>query len=182
MLFEVLEAGKLPVMDEQTIFHLATKAGTALKSRGLLLTSAESCTGGWVAQAITAVPGSSGWFERGFITYSDLSKYEMLGVSPVILNKHGAVSEQTAREMAKGALKNSPAHISLAVTGIAGPAGGSESKPVGTVCFAWIFKETFTKSKTYFFEGSREAVRCQSVNLALRGILNLLDEMPAANV
>lgn len=167
---------------ERAVLQLAEKAGVSLKSRGLFLVSAESCTGGWVGQAITAIAGSSDWYERGFITYSNHSKNEMLGVSLKTLDEYGVVSEKTAQEMANGALKNSHAQISVAITGIAGPSGGSKTKPVGTVCFAWVLKENLAKSKTYYFNGDREAVRYQSVITALQGLLNLLDEIPAVAV
>src|SRR4051812_23227235 len=137
-----------------------------------MLVTAESCTGGWVAQAVTAVAGSSAWFERGFVTYSNAAKRELLGVGKRTLQKHGAVSEETAREMARGALKRSRANVALAVTGIAGPSGGSATKPVGMVCFAWaIPRQTF--SETHSFKGGRESVRRQSVMRALEGLLEV---------
>src|ERR1035437_4219013 len=123
-------------MPSDTLTTLATLVGAKLRAKGLMLTTAESCTGGWVAQAVTAIAGSSAWFERGFVTYSDAAKQEMLGVSARTLAAHGAVSEQTARKMAIGALAHSHAQVALAITGIAGPDGGSAEKPVGTVCFA----------------------------------------------
>ena len=120
---------------------LATRVGRRLKAKKRLLVSAESCTGGWVAQVVTSIPGSSAWFERGFVTYSNAAKRELLGVEAATLKKHGAVSEETAREMARGALARSKGNLALAVTGIAGPGGGSRDKPVGTVCFAWCLQE-----------------------------------------
>ncbi|MDE2311380.1 MAG: nicotinamide-nucleotide amidohydrolase family protein, partial [Betaproteobacteria bacterium] len=119
---------------------LAAQVGGLLKAQGLMLATAESCTGGGVAQAITDVAGSSAWFERGFIAYSNQAKQQMLGVSEATLNQHGAVSEATVREMAAGALQRSGAHVALAVSGIAGPDGGTPDKPVGTVWFAWGIK------------------------------------------
>src|SRR5690606_34321586 len=116
---------------------LARKVGEALKAAGARLVTAESCTGGWVAQVVTSVAGSSDWFERGLVTYSNDAKMELLGVRPATLQRHGAVSEETAREMAQGALARSKGTIALAITGIAGPTGGSAAKPVGTVCFGW---------------------------------------------
>lgn len=154
---------------------LAAKVGERLHSRGEVLVTAESCTGGGVAQAITAVAGSSGWFERGFVTYSDLSKQELLGASAATLSEHGAVSEPTAREMALGALARSTGSISVAVTGIAGPGGATESKPVGTVCFAWATKQGVLRSETRHFDGDRESVRRKSVVRALEGVLEVLD-------
>ena len=154
---------------------LARSVGTALKARGLVLASAESCTGGWVAQAVTSIAGSSAWFDRGFVTYSNDAKQEMLGVSEATLAKHGAVSEQTAREMALGALQRSKAGIALAITGVAGPDGGTAQKPVGTVCFAWARRDGAVKTDTRHFTGDREAVRRQSAEHALRGALEVLD-------
>ena len=153
---------------------LAAKVGKRLKAAGAKLVTAESCTGGWVAQAVTAISGSSAWFERGFVTYSNEAKQEMLGVSKATLKKYGAVSEETAREMATGALKKSRARIALAVTGVAGPTGGSDAKPVGTVCFSWA-RGKARRSETRRFKGGRESVRRQSVLRALQGVLELLD-------
>jgi len=150
------------------------KAGRRLKRAGATLATAESCTGGWVAQAVTSVAGSSAWFERGFVTYSNAAKHELLGVSTKTLKKFGAVSEETAREMARGALARSRARVALAVTGIAGPGGGSAAKPVGTVCFAWAARRSGVRSETRRFRGGREAVRRQSVVRALEGMLELL--------
>ena len=138
-----------------------------------MLATAESCTGGWVAQALTSIAGSSQWFERGFVTYSNSAKRELLGVKQRTLKKHGAVSEETAREMAAGALRRSRASIALAVTGVAGPSGGSAAKPVGMVCFAWA-KGRRLRSETRRFRGGREAVRRQSVMRALEGVLETL--------
>jgi nicotinamide-nucleotide amidase len=143
--------------------------------RRLLLATAESCTGGWAAQVITHTAGSSAWFERGFVTYSNEAKVEMLGVRAETLENFGAVSEETAVEMASGALKNSNALISLAITGIAGPTGGSPGKPVGTVCFAWCRVGEAANAETSVFEGDREAIRRQAVVHALRGLLRRLD-------
>jgi len=146
----------------------------ALKRQGLMLATAESCTGGWVAQVITSVAGSSEWFERGFVAYTNLAKREMLGVSTTILSRYGAVSEQTARAMAEGALTHSHAQVALAITGIAGPSGGTPEKPVGTVCFAWAVKKRDTISRKHVFTGDREAVRRQAVVTALQGLLEYL--------
>jgi len=143
--------------------------------RRLLLATAESCTGGWVAQVITHTAGSSAWFERGFVTYSNEAKVAMLGVRPETLEQFGAVSPETAAEMAAGALKNSNALISLAITGIAGPTGGSPGKPVGTVSFAWCRVGETAETDTAVFAGNREAIRRQAVVHALSGLLTRLD-------
>jgi nicotinamide-nucleotide amidase len=153
--------------------HLAEKVGKKLKASRAMLVTAESCTGGWVAQAVTSIAGSSDWFERGFITYSNDSKQELLGVRSETLARHGAVSEETACEMAQGALERSKGTLALAVTGVAGPGGGSAAKPVGMVCFAWASKRTVT-SETQRFAGDRESVREQSVIRALEGVLEQL--------
>lgn len=153
---------------------LARSVGHELKKQGLMLATAESCTGGWVAQMMTSVAGSSEWFDRGFVAYTNLAKREMLGVSTTILSRHGAVSEQCARAMAEGALTHSHAQVALAITGIAGPSGGTPEKPVGTVCFAWAGKKRDTLSRKHVFSGDREAVRRQSVVTALQGLLEYL--------
>ncbi len=161
-------------MADLELYRLAETVGGALKARGLMLATAESCTGGWVAEAITMVPGSSDWFERGFVTYTYISKREMLGVKEDTLGKHGAVSEQTVREMATGTLARSHAQVAVAVSGVAGPTGGTPDKPVGMVCFAWSTQDGATRCETRHFAGDREAVRRQSVEHALKGILALL--------
>jgi nicotinamide-nucleotide amidase len=166
-------------MADDPLYKLAEQVGRALKARGLMLTTAESCTGGWVSQAITMVPGSSGWFERGFVTYTYISKREMLGVSEAALGAHGAVSEPVVREMAAGALSHSHAQVAVAVSGIAGPSGGTPEKPVGTVCFAWALAKGPLASETRHFVGDRQAVRRQSVEHALKGILALLGNAQA---
>jgi nicotinamide-nucleotide amidase len=154
---------------------LAERLGVRLKARGAMLVTAESCTGGWVAEAVTAIAGSSEWFERGFVTYSNAAKEEMLGVRAETLARHGAVSEETAREMALGALSHSRGSVALAITGVAGPGGGSRAKPVGTVCFAWALQGDPASAETRHFAGDREAVRRQSVEHALARVLELLD-------
>jgi nicotinamide-nucleotide amidase len=152
---------------------LATRVGRRLKAKKRRLVSAESCTGGWVAQAVTSIAGSSAWFERGFVTYSNEAKRELLGVKAATLRKYGAVSEETAREMARGALARSKGNLALAVTGIAGPGGGIPGKPVGTVCFAWYYEKQL-RSETRRFSGDRESVRRKSVIRALEGVLETL--------
>ena len=161
-------------MSDPALYRLAEEVGAALKSRGVMLVTAESCTGGWVSEAITMVPGSSEWFERGFVTYTHISKREMLGVTADTLASYGAVSEQTVREMVTGALARSHAQVALAVSGVAGPGGGTPEKPVGTVCFAWGVKDGTPGSETRHFAGDREAVRRLSVEHVLRGVLTLL--------
>jgi nicotinamide-nucleotide amidase len=155
-----------------TLDRIARRVGEQLKAKGLVLATAESCTGGWVAQAVTAVAGSSEWFDRGFVTYSNDAKREMLGVRAETLDRHGAVSEETAREMAAGALAASRAQLAVAITGIAGPAGGTAQKPVGVVCFAWARRGVPIESATQRFDGDREAVRRQSVLFGLQGVLD----------
>ena len=144
--------------------------------RGFKLVTAESCTGGWLGQAVTAVAGSSAWYERGFITYSNLSKCEMLGVQQATLDQLGAVSAQTAQEMVMGALNRSHAQIGVSITGIAGPDGGTVLKPVGMICFAWAVKDGPVRQETQFFKGDRDTIRQLSVATALQGILRLLDD------
>lgn len=155
---------------------LAAQVGVLLKSHGLMLATAESCTGGGVAQAITEVAGSSAWFERGFVTYSNLSKQQMLGVRETTLKQYGAVSEMTVREMVAGALQHSAAQVALAVSGIAGPDGGTADKPVGTVWFAWGIKHGETGAKRHQLGGSRAEVRAQAVHIALQGLIDLLNQ------
>ena len=160
--------------------RLAKQTGILLTQHGLMLVSAESCTGGWLGQAVTTVPGSSTWYERGFITYSNISKQEMLGVRNGTLEQFGAVSAQTAYEMAMGAVTNSHAQVGVSITGTAGPDGGTETKPVGMVCFAWVMKEGLARSETEFLNGDRETIRHQSVSIALQGVIDLLHEIPPA--
>jgi len=161
-------------MTSEDLDALALEAGRALKKHGLMLATAESCTGGWAAQMITSVSGSSEWFERGFVSYTNLAKREMLGVKTAILSRFGAVSEQTARAMAEGALLHSHAQVAFAITGIAGPSGGTPEKPVGTVCFAWAGKKRDSNSAKHVFTGDREAVRRQAVAVAFQGLLEFI--------
>jgi nicotinamide-nucleotide amidase len=155
---------------------LAHLVGDALKAQGKMLVTAESCTGGGIAQAVTAVSGSSAWFDRGFVTYSNISKEEMLGVSPMTLEEHGAVSERAVREMVDGALQYSRAQVGVAVSGIAGPTGGMPEKPVGTVWFAWASGKKI-QCVCHHIDGDREAVRARSVRIALQGVLDLLGSL-----
>ena len=158
-----------------TISDAAVQLGQALKARGFMLALAESCTGGMVAEAITSISGSSAWFDRGFITYSNAAKMDMLDVSGTTLEKFGAVSEQIATEMAIGALKNSDAQIAGSITGIAGPDGGSPEKPVGTVCFAWTGVNLPVTSCTHWFHGNRDSVRKQAAIFMMAGLLEKLN-------
>ena len=153
---------------------LAIRVGQTLRARDWQLAVAESCTGGWVAKVLTDIAGSSAWFERGFITYSNLAKQQMLAVSEATLKQHGAVSEATVREMVAGALANSAAQVALAVSGIAGPEGGTPDKPVGTVWFAWGLKHGATYVQRHQIGGGRAEVRAQSVHIALQGVTDLL--------
>jgi nicotinamide-nucleotide amidase len=153
---------------------LAEAVGDALHERGLMLVTAESCTGGGVAQRITAIAGSSGWFDRGFVTYTNLSKEEMLGVTHKTLVQYGAVSEEAVREMVAGALARSHGQVAVAVSGIAGPGGGSLDKPVGMVWFAWGGVAYPMLSRCVHFSGNRAEVRTQAVEVALLGIMELL--------
>lgn len=159
---------------DDALYGLAEEAGLALKAKGWMLATAESCTGGWVGEAVTAVSGSSSWYDRGFITYTNASKQEMLDVRSRTLESHGAVSEETVREMAAGVLLHSQADISVAISGIAGPTGGSPGKPVGTVCFAWGLRNGALTSERRLFPGDRREVRRQAVEHALRGVLALI--------
>ena len=147
-----------------------------LETSGLSLATAESCTGGWVGRVLTAIAGSSIWFDRGFVTYSNVAKSEMLGVAPALLADHGAVSESTVRAMAEGALTHSRAQLAVAVTGVAGPGGGTPDKPVGTVWFAWATVGGATRAEHRQLDGDRDAIRRQSVAIALDGLLALMSD------
>lgn len=145
----------------------------ALRTRGWMLATAESCTGGGVAHAVTAIAGSSEVFDRGFVTYSNGAKTGMLGVPAATIAGEGAVSEAVAAAMAEGALRSSGADVAVAVTGIAGPAGGTPEKPVGTVCFAWATRDGAREVRTRHFDGDRDAVRAASVRFAIEGVVRL---------
>jgi len=153
---------------------LALKTGTALRERGLRVATAESCTGGWIARELTSVPGSSAWFDCGFVSYSDTAKQRMLGVDAQTLAEHGAVSEPVAGMMARGALENSEADIAVAVCGFAGPHDDETQKPVGTMYFAWAVRGQPVVTCLSYFSGEREAVRQQAVQQALDGIMAYL--------
>lgn len=154
----------------QTVEQIADE----LLTRKLMLAVAESCTGGGVAYALTSLPGSANWFERGFVTYSNLSKQEMLGVDSSLILHHGAVSLAVVEAMAQGALTRSAAQMSLAISGIAGPGGGSLDKPVGTVCFSWALNSIDFSSELIVFEGDRGSIREQAVAHGLQGVLYIL--------
>ena len=153
------------------VLQLATELGAALGARGWMAATAESCTGGLIAGAITDVPGSSGWFERGFVTYSNEAKIDLLGVRPETLSRFGAVSEETARAMVAGALERSRADVAVAVTGVAGPTGGTPEKPVGLVWLAWGVRRGAVEAVSRRFPGDRAAVREATVAVALDGLL-----------
>ncbi|MGD9871252.1 MAG: CinA family protein [Thauera sp.] len=165
-------------MSDPELDALSRQVGAALAQRGWRLATAESCTGGWIAEALTAISGSSAWFDRGFVTYSNEAKTDMLGVAAQTLAAHGAVSEATVREMAEGALARSLAEVAVAVSGVAGPTGGTAAKPVGMVCIGWAAKGSPTRSLTLRFAGDRTAVRRQTVVRALDGILELAARAP----
>jgi len=161
-------------MTEGEITRRARALGRVCLRRGVDVAVAESCTGGGVAAAITRISGSAKWFDRGFVTYTNAAKKEMLGVSQRTLGNHGAVSEEVAREMALGALRHSPSDLSVAVTGIAGPTGGSRSKPVGLVWFAWAVRKKSVTTRAFHFKGDRLEIRRQAVAVALQGLIDLL--------
>jgi nicotinamide-nucleotide amidase len=156
-------------MDNE-LFELAERLGQSLKAKGYKIATAESCTGGWIAQALTEVPGSSAWFDRGFVTYSNNAKMQMLGINPQTLAQYGAVSAEVAQQMVAGALANSEADCAVAITGIAGPDGGSEEKPVGTVYVAWQSNNGYSKVERLQLLGNRHQIRKQTVEKAIEGM------------
>ncbi len=160
------------------LYERAERLGEVLLEQRLVLATAESCTAGGIAYAVTQVPGSSAWFDRGFVTYSNQAKLRLLGVSPVYLRDYGAVSEPVARAMAVGCMTHSQARITVGVTGIAGPDGGTEAKPVGTVCFAWALRRDheatpFVRTATMHLPGDRASVRSRAILEALEGLIVL---------
>lgn len=159
------------MIDNDALEQLCSKIGAALQQKQFRLVTAESCTGGSIASSITDVAGSSQWFECGYVTYSNQAKIDLLGVDATILEQYGAVSEQTAMAMAEGALQYTKANVAIATTGIAGPGGGTDKKPVGTVCFAWAFDNEATATITQHFVGDRIAVRKQAVLYSLQELL-----------
>ena len=161
-------------MDLKELESLSAELGALLIEKNYFFTTAESCTGGWVGQSLTSVPGSSSWYGCGFITYSNIAKHQILDVSMDTLNSHGAVSQEVVEEMIDGALKKSKANLGVAISGIAGPGGGTKERPVGTVCLAWKLNDLPSLSVTEVFEGSRQEVRFKSVSKALKEAINLL--------
>lgn len=161
-------------VSNEELHQLATELGERLRARGWMVATAESCTGGWVGELLTSLPGSSAWFERGFITYANAAKQEMLGVPAATLEAFGAVSEETAQAMASGALAHSHAQAALAISGIAGPGGGTPQKPVGLVCYGWALADGTQMSSTCRLDGDREEIRSRAVAAALRGLIELL--------
>ncbi len=161
-------------MDLKDLESLSSELGTLLNKKNYFFTTAESCTGGWVGQSLTSVPGSSSWYGCGFITYSNIAKHKVLEVSKDTLNNHGAVSQEVVEEMVIGALKKSRANLGVAISGIAGPGGGTPERPVGTVCLAWKLNDLPPLSITEVFDGSREEVRFKSVSKALEEAISLL--------
>ena len=159
-------------MSDDSLSYLLEQLGQWLIANKQMVAVAESCTGGGIAKAMTSLPGSSQWFERGFVTYSNAAKCELLGVNAETLGLYGAVSEQTVKEMAEGVLANSHAQASIAVTGIAGPDGGTGQKPVGMVCFGWSLANDATLTTTHIFKGDREAVREQAILMAIQGLVD----------
>jgi len=161
-------------MDSE-LAQISFETGEFLRDRGLRLCTVESCTGGWIGELVTATAGSSNWYDRGFITYSNDAKIELLGVDPALIRQHGAVSEETVKAMVNGGLERSSADLVVAVSGIAGPGGGGDERPVGTVCFAWIRRDDPVHTATMRFSGDREAVRRQTVIHALRTLKRLYE-------
>lgn len=157
----------------QDLNGLAQGLAENLLRQGRMLAVAESCTGGWLAKCLTDIPGSSTWFDRGYVTYTNRAKRDMLGVSADTLAAHGAVSEAVVREMVRGVLERSPADVAVAISGIAGPGGGTAEKPVGTVWFAWAVRDGLEEVVTCRFDGDRNAVRRQAVRHALERLLDL---------
>lgn len=166
----------MEIPNDAALDALAMRLGDVLHAQHQMVTTVESCTGGWVAKVLTDIPGSSSWFDRGFVTYTNQAKQDMLGVPAVVLEKYGAVSEQTVQAMARGGLNHSQADFSLAISGIAGPGGGTADKPVGLVCFAWAEKRETAAPRVWsahhIFSGDREAVRRQAVATALKEMLH----------
>ncbi|QNK02331.1 CinA family protein [Dyella telluris] len=166
----------LSVPSDAELQALAEQVASATQQRRLMMVTAESCTGGWIAKALTDLPGSSAWFDAGVVTYSYEAKEALLGVNPRTLERTGAVSEETALEMVSGALSRFGAGVAVAVTGIAGPSGGTPDKPVGTVWIGWKRRGGYAYAQLFHFDGDREAVRRQTVAAALSGVLKTLTD------
>jgi nicotinamide-nucleotide amidase len=162
------------ITNDEALHNLAQTIAAVCSQRGATLISAESCTGGWIAKTLTDIAGSSSWFECGIVAYSYEAKEALLGVRPETLEHHGAVSRETVIEMVSGALARYGATVAVAVTGIAGPSGGTPDKPVGTVWIGWKRRGGYAQSELYHFDGDREAVRRQTVAAALRGVQRIL--------
>ncbi|HJP34485.1 MAG: nicotinamide-nucleotide amidohydrolase family protein [Gammaproteobacteria bacterium] len=160
--------------DPEELESNAYRLGEALRAQGMRMATAESCTGGWIAQTATAIPGSSDWFDRGYVTYSNRAKIQVLGVSERTLETYGAVSAQTVSEMVVGALVAAGVEVAVAVTGVAGPDGGTKEKPVGTVWFGWCLRNRDPVTRVTHFEGDRRSVRAQTVAVALDGLRDLI--------
>lgn len=164
------------VSSDAQLEALAARVADVMQRRALMLASAESCTGGWIAKTLTDLSGSSAWFEAGVVSYSNQAKMSLLGVRRETLERTGAVSEETALEMVSGALDRLNAGVAVAVTGIAGPTGGTPQKPVGTVWIAWQRRSIAARARLFHFPGDRDAVRRQTVAAALEGVLETLTD------
>lgn len=162
------------VPDDAELIDLGRQVAETLQQRGQMLVTAESCTGGWIAKTLTDIAGSSAWFEAGLVAYSYEAKQALLGVRPETLAEHGAVSRETVVEMVSGALARYGASVSVAVTGIAGPGGGTPGKPVGTIWIGWKRRGGYAQAEAFHFDGDREAVRRQTVAAALVGVQKIL--------
>ena len=161
-------------MELNNLENLSAELGALLQKKNMFFTSAESCTGGLLSQSIVSVPGSSGWFGCSFVTYSNISKHKILGVSKDSLKRFGAVSEEVVTEMVDGAVAESRADLGVAISGIAGPGGGSPDRPVGTVCIAWKLKDKQALRSTFLFEGNRNEVRYATVVKSLEEAIELI--------
>ena len=161
-------------MNQKKLERISSELGELLKLKDYTFTCAESCTGGWVGHALTSIPGSSEWFGSSFVTYSYEAKTQILGVSSEDLDNFGAVSEEIVEQMVSGALHKSGANVGVAISGIAGPAGGTDTKPVGTVCFAWKMEGQDVITSTEYFAGERNEIRYSSVESALMGTIELV--------
>ena len=168
-------APDLAGFDDAALHHLAEQVGDKLRVHRHMVCTAESCTGGWIAKMITDIPGCSDWFDRGLAAYSYEAKQALLGVRPETLTQYGAVSRETALEMVSGALITSGASLAVAVTGIAGPTGGTPDKPVGTVWVAWKRRGRYPTAEVFHYQGDRESIRRQTVARALLGLLEIAD-------
>jgi nicotinamide-nucleotide amidase len=166
----------LTIPTDAELKELAEQIAAAALRQRLMLVTAESCTGGWIAKTLTDLPGSSAWFDAGVVTYSYEAKEALLGVNPRTLERTGAVSEETALEMVSGALARFGAGMAVAVTGIAGPSGGTQDKPVGTVWIGWKRRGAYAHARLFHFDGDREAVRRQTVAAALNGVIKALTD------